>query len=107
MSTSELGAWIWNVHVGYLGNENRLDERRDLLHLSGSVVYRMNPRLQWALDLSADSNVDKDNDTFPAVALAAVIYSPAVSVDFDLGAKVGLNGAADDRGILTGVTFRW
>jgi hypothetical protein len=78
-----------------------------LFHLSGSVVYRHNPQLQWALDLSADSNVDKDNGTFPAVALAAVIYSPAKTVDLDLGVKAGLNGAADDYGLLAGATFRW
>ena len=107
VSTSELGAWILNVHVGYLRNENRVDERRDLLHLSGSVVYRVTPRLQWAVDLSADSNVDKDNGTFPAVALTALIYSPAESLDLDLGVKAGLNAAADDYGLLAGVTFRW
>jgi hypothetical protein len=107
VSTSERGAWNWNVHVGYLRNDNRVGERRDLLHLSGSVVYRPVPRLQWALDLSADSNPDKDSGTFPAVALGAVIYSPTETVDLDLGVKAGLNSAADDYGVLTGVTFNW
>jgi hypothetical protein len=107
VSTSEHEAWIWNIHVGYLRNENRVDERRNLFHISGSMVYRMNPQLQWALDFSADSNVDEDNGTFPAVALAAVIYSPTARLDLDLGMKEGLNSAADAYGVLAGVTFRW
>jgi hypothetical protein len=67
----------------------------------------MTPQLQWALDLSADSNADKEDGTFPAVALAAVIYSPTDRVDLDLGMKAGLNSAADAYGLLAGVTFRW
>lgn len=107
VSTFEREPWIWNVHVGYLRNESRLDERRDLLHLSGSVVYRMNPQLQWALDLSVDSNVDKHEATLPAVALAAAIYSPTEHIDLDLGVKIGLNSAADAYAYLGGATLRW
>lgn len=107
VSTFEREAWIWNLHVGYVRNENRVDERRDLLHLSGSVVYRMNPQLQWALDLSADSNLDRSNETFPSVALLAAIYSPTEDVDLDLGIKVGLNSVADAHGLLAGATLRW
>jgi hypothetical protein len=107
VSTFERDAWIWNIHVGYVRNENRVDERRDLFHVSGSVIYQMTPQLQWALDLSADSNADKEDGTFPAVALAAVIYSPTDRVDLDLGMKAGLNSAADAYGLLAGVTFRW
>lgn len=107
VSTWELGAWIWNVHVGYLRNENQLDERRDLLHLSSSVVYQMGPRIQWALDVSADSNVDVDNGQFPAVVVAAAIYSLTESLDLDLGVKAGLNGVAEDYALLAGATLSW
>jgi hypothetical protein len=107
VSTFEREAWTWNLHVGYVRNENRVDERRDLLHLSGSVVYRMNPQLQWALDLSADSNLDRNSQTFPSVALLAAIYSPTEDIDLDLGVKVGLNSAADASAVLAGVTLRW
>jgi hypothetical protein len=107
VSTSERNAWGWNIHVGYLRNENRVDERQNLWHISGSVTYRTNPQLQWALDLSADSDVDPQKGTFPAVALAALIYSPTERVDLDIGVKAGLNQAADAYGVLCGVTFRW
>ncbi|MGE5153914.1 MAG: transporter [Bdellovibrio bacteriovorus] len=107
VSTSERGPWIWNIHVGYVRNDNRVHEREDLAHLSGSVVYRQGTRMQWALDLSADSNLDPDKGTFPAVALVAAIYSPTENLDLDLGFKLGLNGVADDYALLTGVTRRW
>lgn len=107
VSTFERGDWVWNVHVGYLRNDNRGGERRDLLHLSGSVVYRLGPRTQCALDVAADSDVERDRPGYPAVALAAVVYSPTERIDLDAGVKVGLNGLADTYGILAGATFRW
>jgi len=69
--------------------------------------YRINPKWQYAVDFSADSNVDRDNRTFPSVALGAVIYSPTENLDLDVGVKAGLNGEADNYGLLAGATVRW
>ena len=107
VSTFEQGDWIWNIHVGYLRNDNRVDERRDIFHMSGSVVYRFGPQLQGAIDIAADSSADRGSGSHPAVALAALIYSPTEHVDLDLGAKVGLNGLADVYALLAGATVRW
>ncbi len=107
VSTFEREGRYYNLHVGYLRNNNKGDLRRDLFHLSGSVVVRASPRVQWAVDVSADSSVDKQESSFPVVALGAVIYSPAENLDLDIGIRAGLNDAAEDRAWLAGVTFRW
>ena len=107
VSTFERAGWYYNLHTGYLRNNNKGELRKDLFHLSGSAVVRASPRVQWAVDVSADSSVDRQESSFPVVALAAVIYSPLENLDLDLGMRVGLNSAADDRAFLAGVTVRW
>lgn len=107
VSTIERAGWYYNLHAGYLWNSNKNELRKDLFHLSGSLVVRASPGVQWALDVSADSSVDRRESSFPVVALGAVIYSPLENLDLDLGIKLGLNSAADDRGFLAGITVRW
>jgi hypothetical protein len=97
----------WNLHGGYLSNDNKAGNREDLWHLSASTVWQAAEGLQLALDASLDSPLDPAQDTWPAVLLGAVIYSPGPELDLDLGVKLGLNQSADDYGVLAGITFRW
>lgn len=107
VATFERAGRYWNLHGGYLWNNNKVGDRRDLWHVSGSVVWQVREGLQLALDASLDSPLDPAQRTWPAVLLGAVIYSPRQDLDLDLGVKVGLNELADDYGVLAGVTFRW
>ncbi|HET9702341.1 MAG TPA: transporter [Burkholderiales bacterium] len=107
VATFEREGWNANLHGGYLWNDNKAGNRRDLWHLSGSLVFRARERLQFALDASVDSPLDPAQGSWPAVLLGAVIYSPHEDLDLDLGAKLGLNRLSDDYSVLAGVTFRW
>lgn len=107
VATFEREGWNANLHGGYLWNDNKVGNRRDLWHISGSVLFRIEEGLQLALDASVDSPLDPAQGTWPAVLLGAVIYSPHKDLDLDFGVKLGLNQLADDYGVLAGVTFRW
>jgi hypothetical protein len=107
VATFERDGWYWNLHGGYLRNNNKAGNRQDLFHLSASAVYRVREGLQLALDASVDSHDDPLQRTWPAVLLGALIYSPHKDLDLDLGMKRGLNEQAEDYGVLAGVTFRW
>ncbi|HEX9179140.1 MAG TPA: transporter [Burkholderiales bacterium] len=105
--TVERDGWNWNLHGGYLWNDNKVGDRRDMWHLSASVLIQIREGLQLALDASVDSHEDPLQDTWPSVLLGAVIYSPRKDLDIDIGVKAGLNSLADDYGVLAGITFRW
>lgn len=107
VATFERAGRYWNLHGGYLRNNNKAANRKDLWHLSASMVWQAREGLQLALDASLDSPLDPAQRTWPSVLLGAVIYSPRPDLDLDMGAKVGLNEVADDYGVLAGVTFRW
>jgi hypothetical protein len=107
VATFEHEGWNLHVHGGYLRNNNKVGDRRDMWHLSASAVVQVREGLQFALDASVDSHEDPLQDTWPSVLLGAVIYSPHEDLDLDLGVKLGLNELADDYGLLAGITFRW
>ncbi|HEX6827462.1 MAG TPA: transporter [Burkholderiales bacterium] len=106
VATFERKNWNWNLHGGYLWNDNKAGDRRDLWHVSGSLVYQVRAGLQLALDAALDSPLDPSQHAWPVVLLGAVIYSPRKDLDLDLGAKLGLNGL-DAWGAVAGVTLRW
>ncbi len=107
VATFEREGWNWNLHGAYLWNNNTVGDRTDMWHLSASVLVQVREGWQVALDAAVDSNEDPSRHTWPVVLLGAVIYSPHKDLDLDVGAKVGLNEAADDYGVLAGATFRW
>lgn len=107
VATFEREGWNWNLHGGYLWNDNKVGARRDMWHLSASVLLQVREGLQIALDASVDSHDDPLQDTWPSVLLGAVIWSPTKDLDLDFGVKLGLNELADDYGVLAGITFRW
>lgn len=108
VATYERAGRYWNLHGGYLRNNNKSGNREDLWHLSASMVWQVGEGLQLALDASLDSPLDPAAQrTWPAMLLGAVIYSPGPELDLDLGVRVGLNSLADDYGVLAGITFRW
>lgn len=97
----------YHFHAGYLKNLNNVDERKNIFHLSGAVVYQASDKLKLVADAGVDTNTDRFSRSWPAMLVAAVIYSPRKGLDFDAGMHVGLNRAATDYAFLSGVTIRW
>lgn len=95
------------INTGYIRNENRIDERKDLWHISVAGEYMIRESLKVALDTGIETNPDKSSKTHPAFLLGGIVYS--VSEDFDLsaGIKTGLNNAETDIAILGGITIRF
>lgn len=107
VASLEQGLLTYHSHAGYLKNFNNVDERKDLFHLSGAVAYQVNNKLKLIADAGVDTNTDRFSRTWPAMLVAAVIYSPRKELDLDAGMHVGLNRAATDYAFLSGVTIRW
>lgn len=107
VASMEKERWAYHFHTGYLKNRNKVDEREDIVHLSAAAVYQATGKLKLVADAGTDTNRDKSSNSWPALLVTAVIYSPREWLDFDAGAHFGLNRAAADYALLAGITLRW
>lgn len=107
IASLEQNLLAYHFHAGYLRNLNSVDEREDIFHLSGAVVYHANDKLKLVADAGINTNTDIFSRSWPATLVSGVIYSPRKELDLDAGIHVGLNRAATDYAFLSGVTIRW
>ncbi|GIK24415.1 MAG: hypothetical protein BroJett006_06610 [Betaproteobacteria bacterium] len=103
----EPGPLAFHSHVGYRRNNNTVDQRSDLMHLSGALAWKATERLKLVADFSADSNPDGADRSSIRYRVLGFIYSPTPAFDLDAGLKHGHGRAATDRAFLLGATFRW
>ncbi len=105
--SEDLDPWEIYLNFGYLRNENRIDERKDIWSASLAVVYEVEKHLKICLDTGIATNRDLTSEIEPSYLLAGVIY--AVNDDFEvsLGAKIALTRTETDYAVLPGITFRF
>lgn len=103
----EPGPLAFHSHLGYRRNNNAVDQRRDLMHLSGALTWKATDRLKLVADFSADSNPDGADRSSIRYRVLGFIYSPTPAFDLDAGLKHGHGRAATDRAFLLGATLRW
>ncbi len=107
LATRESSPWALNFNLGYKRNENKIDERLDIWHVSVSGEYKIMKNLKALANIGAERNTDKESNTAPAFALFGFIYSISEALDIDAGAKFGLNEPETDTALLAGATFRF
>jgi long-subunit fatty acid transport protein len=103
----EPGPLAFHSHLGYRRNNNAVDQRRDLGHISAALTWKATEQLKLVADLSADTNPDKAERGSLRYRILGLIYSPTPAFDLDAGLKHGHGRAATDRAFLFGATFRW
>jgi len=105
--TKEFDPSAIHANLGYIRNENKIDERNDLWQVSLATTYEMVKNLQLCADIGAITNTDKTSEVEPSYLLVGLIYSANDNVDISLGVKFGLNEPATDWALLPGVTYRF
>jgi hypothetical protein len=103
----EPGPLGFHSHFGYRRNNNALDQRTSLWHLSGALTYRATGNLKLVADLSADTDPDRTRGGSLRYSILGLIYSPTPALDLDAGLKHGHGSGAADRALLFGATLRW
>ena len=103
----EPGPLAFHSHFGYRRNNNALDQRTTLWHLSGALTYRAAGNLKLVADLSADTDPDRTRGGSLRYSILGLIYSPTPALDLDAGLKHGHGRGAADRALLFGATLRW
>ena len=107
ITTKETDPWAFHLNLGYRRNENKADERKDLLHVSLATEFEARKDLKLVANVGFESNPDNTANTDPAFALGGVIYSIKENLNIDFGLKMGLNKAELDYSLLAGLAYKF
>jgi hypothetical protein len=107
IATQEIAPWAFHLNIGYIGNENKLDEEKDLWHVSLATTYDVVENLKIVGNIGMERNSDIAADNDPAFILGGLIYSLSKSFDIDIGVKYGLTSSETDMSVMAGTSFRF
>jgi hypothetical protein len=107
IGTKEAEPWAFHVNVGYIGNENKVDEEKNIWHASLAATCEVADRLEIVGNIGIERNRDKTAGGNPAFILGGVIYEISKSFTVDLGVKYGLTAAETDWSFMVGTAFRF
>ena len=107
IGSQELGSWAFHGNLGYIRNENKFDERKDIWHASLAATWEVIKNLKLAANVGIERNSDEDADNDPAFLIGGIIYSIKENFDVDFGVKCGLSKSETDISALAGITFRF
>jgi hypothetical protein len=96
-----------HFNLGYIDNENRLDQRVAIWHASVAAELEVVKSLKLLANTGIQRNNAKGSDTPAAFILGGLIYSITDNFDIDAGYKHGLTNPEMDNAFLAGITLRF
>jgi hypothetical protein len=107
ITTKEIAPWAFHLNLGYIRNENKADERKNLWHASVAAGYGITEKLTLVGNIGFERNADRNVNTNPAFVLGGLVYSISENLDIDFGVKGGLNKPEADYSVLAGLAWRF
>ncbi len=107
VASKELKSWAFHLNFGLLRNENKNEERKNLLHTSLAATVEVIKDLKIVGNIGLERNTDRNENIDPAFILGGLIYSLSESFDIDFGIRGGLNKPETDFSILAGTAYRF
>ena len=107
IGTKEADPWEFHVNMGYIGNENKVDEEKNIWHASLAAEYELLKNLELVANIGIERNRDKMGSGNPVFLLGGIEYEVAESFSLGLGVKYGLTAAETDWSLLAGIAFRF
>lgn len=105
ISTIEMKSFAFHINAGYIRNNNKADEEKNILHGSLACEYSINDSFKIVANTGFETNTDKEADEHPAFILGGVIYKINDKLSADGGIKFGLNKPETDYTFLAGLTL--
>ncbi|MCX7913459.1 MAG: transporter, partial [Thermodesulfovibrionales bacterium] len=105
IATKDMEPLALHLNLGYIRNENKVDDRKDIWHISFASELNATKELKLVANIGIERNTDKESNTHPAFILGGFIYSISEKLDIDAGVKFGLNKAEADYAILAGLKY--
>lgn len=107
IGSKEAAPWAFHANLGYIRNENKAEEEKNLWHASLATTFEVVKDLKLVGNIGIEKNADKAADNDPAFLIVGAIYSLAENFDIDAGVKYGLNSSETDLSLLAGLAFRF
>ncbi len=107
ITTKEIKPWAFHLNLGYIRNENKIDERNNIWHASLASEVEVIKNLKAVANIGVERNPDKTSNTHPAFLLGGLIYSITENIAVDIGVKGGLNKPETDLTFLAGIVLRF
>ncbi len=107
IASKEWGAWAFHANLGYIGNEDKVDQEKNIGHASFATTYQVVKHLKIVGNIGVERSLDSTAHNDTAFLLGGVIYSLSNNFDLDLGVKSGLTSSETDWAVLAGLTFRF
>jgi len=107
VGSKEIAPWAFHVNLGYVRNENKVDERANIWHASLAATWEAIKNLKLAANIGIERNPNGNAESDPAFLIGGMIYSLTENIDLDCGVKYGLNPSETDWSLLAGITLRF
>jgi hypothetical protein len=107
ITSTEIDPLDFHLNLGYIRNENKLDQREDIWHASLASEWKVFKVLKVVTNMGVEQNTDKTSSVERAFILGGIIYSPIENLDIDVGIKTGITSSETDYMFLGGITFRF
>lgn len=107
IASKEIEPITLHLNLGYIRNENKFDDRKDLWHISLASELEVMKELKLVANIGMERNTDRESNTDPAFILGGLIYTISENIDIDFGVKAGLNKAEVDYAVLAGLTYKF
>lgn len=107
IGTKDLKPWAFHANLGYIRNENKLAERKNLWHASLAATVDIVKNLKLVGNIGIEKNTDRNLNIPNAFVLGGVIYALSENLDIDFGVKGGLTKPSEDYALLAGITWRF
>ena len=105
--TKEVDPLAFHLNIGYIRNENDVEEGKNVWHISVATVWRALTWMEFVADVGAEGGRDPEKDLPEAFILGGTIFHVKENLDLDIGLKGNFAEAADGFTLLTGVTYRF
>jgi hypothetical protein len=107
IGTKEIKPWALHLNLGYIRNENKNDEKKNLWHASLASTVDVLKDLKVVGNIGVQSDLDRNLNVPAAFILGGLIYSISEKLDVDFGVKGGITKPETDYSILAGITYRF
>lgn len=101
------GPWQFYLNAGYFLNRNSGGEEEHIVKGSAAAALKVAPGTMLSADLTTETSADPAASAHPLSSVLGLVWSPHDYLDLDAGVRLGLNDAADDLGLLAGMTLRF
>jgi len=95
-----MAPWAFHDNLGYIRNENKVNEQKNLWHAPHATTWEIVKNLKLVANIGIERNPDDNAENNPAFLIGGLIYSVTENFDLDCGVKYGLNSAEADYSLM-------